>query len=380
VVVTLKHPDASWVNWTAYLGFVIFEKKFQQEHKATLGHPGTLVMGTGPWKYDSLDPTRGIEMSANPNWWGGKVPVQHISFKFFSDETSEALAFRAGDLDVVPSLQNPTAFAAASDAKIIHGPSLGEVWVSFPTQTPPWSDIHVRRAVAYALNRTALIKADGNTDVASDSFIPPRYLLELGTQAQVNKVLQAMPHYPFSIAKAKAELAKSAYPNGFTAELPQYAYGSIVNVSQVAIADLKQIGINLQLTVLPNFGAWYAKADGPVGKRFLTISCCGGGSYDPSNNTFLLGAKNIPTGGFNFSEYGPPAVDRLMKDGLTTTAPSKRLAIYGQLLKRIATDLPYMTLWDQTASAALSSKFTWPTFDALAAFSRPWPLELKTAG
>ena len=57
-------------------------------------------MATGPYKIESFDPTTGLELSANPNYWGGKVTVKHISVKFFATDTSMALAFRAGEIDV----------------------------------------------------------------------------------------------------------------------------------------------------------------------------------------------------------------------------------------------------------------------------------------
>jgi peptide/nickel transport system substrate-binding protein len=44
-----------------------------------MGNPGLLIQGTGLWKVDSVNPTGGLELSANPHWWGGKVPVQHES-------------------------------------------------------------------------------------------------------------------------------------------------------------------------------------------------------------------------------------------------------------------------------------------------------------
>ena len=69
VVVTLTHPDASWQYGPPYLG--IFEMKFAEAHKAKFGQPGVLLMGSGPWEVQSLDPTTGAELTANPNWWGG---------------------------------------------------------------------------------------------------------------------------------------------------------------------------------------------------------------------------------------------------------------------------------------------------------------------
>ncbi len=107
VTVTLAHPDASWRYSPAYAD--IFEKKFAQDHSGTFGKPGVLVMGSGPWEVDSLDPTSGAELSANPHWWGGTVPIQHISVKIFSSPTSEALAFRAGDVDLDTYILGPRA-------------------------------------------------------------------------------------------------------------------------------------------------------------------------------------------------------------------------------------------------------------------------------
>jgi peptide/nickel transport system substrate-binding protein len=66
-------------------------------------------MGSGPWEFDSLDTTTGPELSANPDWWGGKVNIQRISFTFFSNSTTEALAFRAGEIDFDPLIVGPKA-------------------------------------------------------------------------------------------------------------------------------------------------------------------------------------------------------------------------------------------------------------------------------
>ena len=159
VAVTLTHPDATWKYTAAEYNSAIFEMKFAQAHQGTFGGSRALIMGSGPWKIDSFDPTKGAELSANPHWWGGKVPVSHISFTFFSSATSEALAFRAGNIDLAPDISQPQSFAATSGAKLIRVPSCSNTWFAMNTQVAPWSDIHVRRAVAYALNRTDIIAA-----------------------------------------------------------------------------------------------------------------------------------------------------------------------------------------------------------------------------
>ena len=63
---------------------------------------GTIVYNLLDGHTVAVDANTGVELSANPHYWGGNVPIQHISIKFFSDENSQALAFRAGEIDHLP--------------------------------------------------------------------------------------------------------------------------------------------------------------------------------------------------------------------------------------------------------------------------------------
>src|SRR5262249_34025957 len=120
VVVTLRRPDP---NWRLGGGGLIFEKKFADEHKGTFGSPGVLLMGTGPWMPISFDPTSGVELAANPHWWGGRVGVKRISVKFFQDQNSMALAFRAGEIDVTMQLPDPRSFAGTAGTTPLTAPT-----------------------------------------------------------------------------------------------------------------------------------------------------------------------------------------------------------------------------------------------------------------
>src|SRR5262249_34649366 len=156
---------------------------FQDAHKTTFGQPGTLIIGTGPWEIKSLDPTKGIELSANPHWWGGKVPILHVSIQFFSDEQSLALAFRAGEIDLAPEINDAQGFASTSGAKLVYAP---RVWLEsfwMPVQDPPWNDIHVRRAVAYALDRQSLIRSKAVPGTPETTFILPQQLQTIASKA-----------------------------------------------------------------------------------------------------------------------------------------------------------------------------------------------------
>jgi len=375
VTVTLRYPYAPWDTESAS-AFPIFEEKFQDQHKTTMGQPGTLIMGSGPWEIDSFDSTTGLTLSANPHWWGGPVNVKHITVKLFANETSEALAFRAGEVDVTPGVLNPKAFASTSGASIISTPAFAEGYFGMNVHQAPWSDIHVRRAVAYALNRADIISALGNKAVPVSTLIPPNELDRLGSQSQVNALINSLPSYPFSLATAKRELAKPAYPHGFSGTLETIAFGSYTPVDEAIAADLAKIGISLKLKVI-SFNQYIAKADGL--KSAITDWYTTFNVSNPDPDSFpsnILGSKNILSGGYNTANYGPPEVDALLQEGVAAQDPAQRLSIYGQLLKRVDTDLPYVSLYDEDYNVALSSKFTWPGYNVYTQ-EGAWPLNIK---
>jgi peptide/nickel transport system substrate-binding protein len=376
VTITLKHPDAGFEQGLAWQA-MIFEKAFYEAHKATFGLASTLVMATGPWQITQFDENSGATFMANPHYWGGPVNIQKIELKYFSDQTSEALAFRTGAIDVAFPTQG-TAFASASGAKLRSTPATSLGIFGMNTKMGPWSDVHVRRAVAYALDRPALVKALGNPAFPVSTIIPPSALLTLGTQAQVNAALKDVPQYPYSIAKAKAELAKSKYPHGFTS-YTDTTRGSVASapVSEAIAGMLAKIGINLNVRIIAGT-PWINELVGP--KKFAdTFTTFNIGSPDPSGFPgYILGSKQTPSGGWNWANYGPPTMDKLLAEASGASDSSKRLTLYGQILKMVGEDVPYISILNQDYNMALSSKFSWPGFNQN--YGRTtWELQVKAA-
>jgi peptide/nickel transport system substrate-binding protein len=378
VVVTLSQPNAAWQYVPADVPGV-FEMKFFQAHEATFGNPGTLIMGTGPWEVDSFDPTTGAELSANPNWWGGAVPIQHVSVKLFTEETSLALAMRAGEIDLDPYILDSKTFATTSGAKLESTNTCDLGVFEMNTQTPPWNDIHVRRAVAYALDRTNIIAAAGGYNSPTYTYIPRSAFLELASTSQVNSLFNSVPTYSYNLAAAKAQMAESAYPHGYNTVLNEYNYGSSVDISEVVAAELQKIGINAQVKVAPSLTAWEAIATGPAGKRITNFSTGWCPGPDISSYGFSLGSWNLAQGQWNGANWAPPSVDSLLKAGVATSDPAKRFTIYSRLLRILQTDLPYIGLYQEGTSIALSSKFTVPNYN-VNSMSGAYALDVTAAG
>jgi peptide/nickel transport system substrate-binding protein len=378
VIVTLAYPNASWpanLPWT-----FVFEKKYALQHKATFGEPGTLLVGSGPWEVSKLDPTSGASFSANPHWWRGTVPIKRIQFSFFASESSLALAMRAGSIDMDDSVSNIRPFAATSGAKVLTAENpLSFYVIELNTKVAPWNDVHVRRAVAYAMNRSDLVTAHGGYASPVYTLIPPQSLLSIASRAQVSGLMGRINLYPHDLTKAKEEMAKSKYRRGVNTTLYEFEPGEPANVSQVIAAELGQIGIHVQVKVAGSIGSWINAETGPARGRISTYVSNGSASLDPSSYLeFLLGSWNTTVGSWNISQYAPATVDKLIKAGIGTTNDGKRFGIYSTLLKRLSIDVPIVPILLADSAIALSKKFACPTFGPYL-FPGPWALQIKPA-
>lgn len=377
VVVTLKRPDAAWTPVLATVGG-IFEKKFQQEHGASFGKPGVGLMDTGPMEIQSFDPTTGVELTANPHYWGGPVPVKHISVKFFSDDTTLALAMRAGEIDIAYP-QSTTSFQSTCGCKVTSAPGDTSADVVMNVTMAPWNNIHVRRAVAYAIDRPAEVAAsdDPSTPDTSNSILTPGELGTLAPKAQVTALLNSLPAYPYNLAKAKAELAQSPYPHGFTTTAYTLDFGTYLPETEVVAAQLAKIGINVQLKVM-SLQAWVAKYDGLKTAGFWVITNAAGGFPDPARDAqnMIDGSYATASGGDNLAGYNSPQVNSLLAQADSIQDRAQRLALYGQVLKIVGNDVPYVMLYTHTDDLALSSKFTWPGY-YYESYTSPWLFDIR---
>jgi peptide/nickel transport system substrate-binding protein len=376
VVVTLKQPDAGWKYSLTYEG-PIFQRKFHEEHGDTMGDPGVLIQATGAWRVDSFNPTTRMELSANPDWWGGEVPVQRISYTFYSDEQSLALAMRAGDIDVAFP-QDGRTFAATSGANVEPWQGLKVGYFGMNTKLAPWNDVHVRRAVAHALNRDEIIAATGGPEISSPAFvqIPEEELRTIASPEQVDAVVQSLPQYPYDLDLARQEMAQSAYPNGFTATMDIYDDGAYADVVQVIAAQLAKIGITLELNNVGTQAQWVTRMTGEktYGAMFSTLYAA---SPDPSiHANYLYGSRDGGPTEYNFANYTSPEIEQLIKEGMATSDQAERLAIYGELLTKAATEVPYVPLYKPHDFSVVSDEYTlkkpilWPAFYA-------WALDIE---
>ena len=205
--------------------------------------PGNAVhpVGTGPFRFVEWRRGDSLSLERNDDYWGGRAPLERATFKFIADPTAAYAALMAGDVDAFSNYPAPESFAQfAADPrfKVLVGSTESETVLALNNRRAPLDELAVRRAIAYALDRHAII--DGamfgyGTPIGSH-FAPhsPDYLDLTGV-------------YPHDVARARALLAQAGYAGGFsvTLKLPPPSYAR--RAGEIVASQLAAIGIRAKI-------------------------------------------------------------------------------------------------------------------------------------
>ena len=239
VVVTTKYPWAPLVADLSNFNNGIVPKDYAgMTSKAFYDHP----IGTGPFKWDHW--TKGSELKLVKNdkyWQAGKPSLDSVTWKTVPDDNTRTLQLQGGQAQIneFPPFSSLGQLKNSSTTQVTLFDSTKTDYLLFNHTSAPFNDVHARRAISLAIDRAAIIKSVlfGNGKPAN-SFMPP----------QVPYYDAATKGLQYDLTAAKAELAKSSTPNGFTATYLSAAG----NVQDAAIAQILQgavqpLGITIKI-------------------------------------------------------------------------------------------------------------------------------------
>ncbi|MEA3132942.1 MAG: peptide/nickel transport system substrate-binding protein, partial [Gammaproteobacteria bacterium] len=215
-------------------------------------------VGTGPFRFAEWRRGDSLTLVRNADYWGTQAQLDQATFKFISDPSAAYAALMAGDVDAFDNYPAPESFAQfGADPRfaVFVGPTESETILSLNNRRPPLNNLMVRRAIAHALDRNAII--DGamfGYGTPIGSHFPPR------NPAYVDLTGE----YRHDAAKAKILLAQAGYPNGFSVSLklppPSYARRG----GEIIAAQLAEIGVRAKIENL-EWAQWldqvYARHD-----------------------------------------------------------------------------------------------------------------------
>lgn len=294
-------------------------------------------VGTGPFVVEAWDPTGDVTFVKNEHYWQeGKPYLDKLVYKLVQDDSQALNQLKAGEVDGIESLalQNAEELKNGDGTGVITNGSWVTEQLFFNTLDEHFSDEHVRRALALAIDREGLTNAlTFGYAQAANSLLP--------TTIPYNSNDTIKP-LNFNLDEAKKELAQSKFPTGFSSTL-LIASGNDTRAQEAQIiqAAAQSIGIELKIesVELASFRERFFAYD-------FSAMLNSGQADSPEANSII--AFQTDPDGFSksyWTHYTNDEVTKLLHEGQTTADGDGRQKIYTDLLQILADDVPYIPLY-----------------------------------
>lgn len=312
-------------------------------------------IGTGPFKVARWVRGDHIELVANDDYFRGKPKLRSIVVREIPDENTSVNALRAHDIDWIfeasPQLYNQ--LKSIPNVKIVLNDKPQTLQMLVNTSRPALSDVRVRRAISYAIDKQSLVdKNTGGTAQVAWADQPP---FQWSYTSDVMK-------YPLNVQKARALLAEAGYapgPDGIMRKngqplAPVLSY-NVENKTRALVAVqiqamLKAVGIDAQIKTYPANLLFATYGQGGVlttGKYDLNVSGWIAGQDPDDHSEFAC--DQIPRSshpdGVNYTRYCSKEMDAAQIKALSSYDESARKPAYVQIQQLLARDLPIVYLW-----------------------------------
>jgi peptide/nickel transport system substrate-binding protein len=120
-----------------------------------------------------------VQLEANPDYWGTKPKTSKMLVRLFDKSSALKLALDNKEIDVAFRALQPdenNSFKSKSGFKLIEGVGPGIRYLVFNVNTKPWNNVNMRRAVAAAVDRKAVIdEVLKGTGKALATMVPPPF-------------------------------------------------------------------------------------------------------------------------------------------------------------------------------------------------------------
>lgn len=197
--------------------------------------------GTGAFRFTGWKPGTSITFEADKDYWGGAPHLDGVEYVVVPDAQTRTSQLRSGQLDLLLGVSARDADQLGTDPafRVVEQSGVERTWyIGANVQAPGLSDVRVRRAIAYAVDRNRIV-SDVYQGHGTAADLPwPEY--SPAFDARLNST------YTHDVAKAKALVAEV----GAVPVIPiTYTAGSTESeaVAQIVQADLAAAGITTKL-------------------------------------------------------------------------------------------------------------------------------------
>jgi len=278
-------------------------------------------IGAGPYKFVSFTPGVELVCESFDGYWRKPPAIKRLVFRVIPDEATRLAALQRGEVDIAYSIRGELADELMRTPGLAIKPALGSApfWLYFPDQwdpQSPWHDIRVRQAVGFALDLKTINEALtlGHSRLTGSIF-PENFEFYWPPPAPV-----------YDPARARKLLAEAGHGSGFDAG-DYYCDTSYANIGEVALNNLREVGIRVRLRPLERAAFFKAYSE----KKLKNIVQGASGAF---GNCATRAEAFVAKGG-TYAYGSDPDIDALFAEQATQMDPGKRAAILQRLQQAV---------------------------------------------
>lgn len=323
-------------------------------------------VGSGPYTVASCSP-QNIQYAANTGYWQqGKPAVKVVNYPAYTDNSPANQDLANGKAQwggqFIPSIEK---YYVAKDPQHNHhwAPPVANVSLAFNLKHSVTSNVAVRQAIAYALDRSEIAKVgeDGQQPAANQSgIVLPTF------KDWYDQDLAKEYDYSQDTAKATQLLASAGYSSSKPLKLTALSVSGYTDWD-ASLQEIKQelAKVNVDLTVQDLAGQTYNTRLYQGDFDLAYISETGGPAPYYEMRQMLYSGNTAPLGqnaSTNFMRFSDPAVDKLF-ESYPSASSAEQHEIVSKLQKVMLTEVPVIPTTESVNWFQYNTKdFTgWPT-------------------
>lgn len=303
-------------------------------------------MGSGPYKFVSWQKGVKVELAANADYWRGTPPFASAEFRAVKDAATRIADLRTGKADLIVSLNSDNAaeLKSASNLNVLSAPTERVAYLMMNAQYGPLSDVKVRRAVAYALDRKLIIDALlGGYSKIIDVLLTPAHF----------GYVEGVKSYAYDPEKAKALLTEAGYPDGVTVELvtaPVFDQRIVQAIQQ----QLSKAGITVDIAMGDMSTFLKRRRADPEGFGDMVFGRWSCACQDADGVLYAMFHSDSV-----WSKYANPELDKHLEAGRSAMDPAVRMKHYELAHEIIADQVPSIALYQAAAIYGAKTGLQW---------------------
>lgn len=166
LVLRLKSPCVYLTGLMAFSQWMPLRPDFAAQHESLWAFDGGYPT-CGPYTLVECNETEKAVLARNPNYYrADDVTLDAITFLCMADEDAQALAYRTGEIDIALAISTETAMSYQGTDELWLMPQASNYFLAINSGAtgPAWAkDVRVRRALALAINKEAVVGVLGGT-------------------------------------------------------------------------------------------------------------------------------------------------------------------------------------------------------------------------